>query len=69
MNIFLATILGILPIVKSKWGIITRHFQDPLYKRCSEPGSYLNNLVNYEYFNAMKNQYKKQIPHLNKKEL
>jgi hypothetical protein len=69
MNIFLATIIIILPIVKYKWCIITHHFQDPLYNRCNEPGSYLNNLVNYEYFNAMKTYCMKQIPHLNEKEL
>ena len=69
MNIFLIAIVGMLTVLKYKWNIIKQKWQDPISARFDKPNSYLNNLVNYEYFTAMKNHYKRQISYLNKKEL
>jgi hypothetical protein len=58
MNMFYYTPLIILPlIITYKWNTVTRLLRNETELECrfSEPNSYLNNLVNCVYFNAMEN--------------
>ena len=44
-----------------KFNKIIQKEKDPIIVRFSEPNSYLNNLISYEYFNSMTNYYKSII--------
>jgi hypothetical protein len=61
MNIFYIFLFSAMPLLY-KFNKIKHQMQDPIIARCNEPDSYLNNLINYEYFNSMKNYYASRLP-------
>jgi hypothetical protein len=54
MHIFYYAI-AIASVIKYKWKNIKCIFQDNLVERFHKPDSYLNKLINCEYFRAMSN--------------
>jgi hypothetical protein len=58
MCIFLVVVIVSAQFIKYSWDKFKETNRDDLVDRCREPNSYLNNLIQCEYFNKMGQYYK-----------